>query len=186
VDGGVVALVAGEAVAGVEGVHLDHQAVAGGLGEDGGGGDGQALGVAADHGAAVELERLGQLEKRVAVDEDAIGAERQALHGAAHGEARGPVDVELGDLLHAGGGDGPGDSGGLDLGFKAFAGLGGQLLGVVQAIGDARGVEDARAGVDRPGPGTAAGLVHARDGRRAVGFVAVVGAGGGVSHIPAR
>jgi hypothetical protein len=60
-----IAFVAGEAVAGIDGIQLDQQAVAIDLGKHAGGGDGEAFGVAFDDG----LLRAGPVDAVEAVNQ---------------------------------------------------------------------------------------------------------------------
>jgi hypothetical protein len=86
----VAVLVVGEAVVGIGAADSRHQAVAGDLGDDRGRGDRHRQAVAADD----RLGRAGQAGRQhVAVDQDVVGAERQAGHGAAHAPQRGAEDV---------------------------------------------------------------------------------------------
>ncbi len=90
-EGGVmfgrgIAFVRGEAVLGEDGVPGAHAGVAVDLGDDGGGGDGVAAGVAFDEGALGDGEIDGD-----SVDEDEIGRGGEAEDGGAHGR-RGTPD----------------------------------------------------------------------------------------------
>ena len=165
VDRGIVALVAGEAVAGVFGIQRHHQPVPRRLGKDGGGGDRQGQAVALDN----RLDRARQFEPVVAIYQGRGRRDRQRLDRTAHCQAGGAQDVELIDLFHRGEADAPGQGTGLDLDLQGLAPGVGQGLGVVDTGGQVVGIEDHRPRRDRPGPGPATCLVHAADGA-AAGF----------------
>ena len=102
--GRAVAFVPLEAVLRVargQGVHLR---VAGGFGQDGGGGNGGDFGVAFDDGFGGGGQAVGDA---VAVDEDVLRRHGQGFDGAAHGQHGGVQDVEAGDFVHAGFGHAP-------------------------------------------------------------------------------
>jgi hypothetical protein len=62
VEAGAVAFVTGEAVAGVAEIHLPHEGIAGGLGQDGGAGHAEGEPVTFDEGSLVPFE-LGEKEE---------------------------------------------------------------------------------------------------------------------------
>ena len=113
---GGVALVRGEAIAGLRGVEPREEAVAVDLGDDGCGGDGERERVAVDEAGL----RAGMVEPH-GVDEGVVGGDGERTDGGEHGEARGLVDVDAVD----GGGvdlcDGDGESGGADEAVERFA-----------------------------------------------------------------
>uniref|UniRef100_A0A0N4Z2V9 LigA n=1 Tax=Parastrongyloides trichosuri TaxID=131310 RepID=A0A0N4Z2V9_PARTI len=158
-DGGVVALVAGEAVAGVGRIHLDHQPIPGRLGQDGRRRDGQGAAVALDHGR----HRAGQLEAVVAVHQGVHRRMGQGLDRPPHGQAGGVQDVQLVDLLDRGEADAPGQGAGLDLGLQRGAALFRQGLGIIDSLGQVVGVQDHRRRRHRPGPRSPARLVDPAD-----------------------
>jgi len=91
---GAVAFVACEAVVGVGFVQFPHEVVAGLLGDDAGGGDGEAAAVAFDHG----LVSTGEAFDRESVDEREFGEVGQGLQGFSHGEVGGVEDVDAVDF----------------------------------------------------------------------------------------
>ncbi len=93
--GAAVALVAGEAVAGVNAVEGDHDPVAHHLGDHRGGGDGEGTGVALDQGLLRHAER----HRHVAVDQQEIGGNVQPADRPLHAAQGGLQDVDPVDLL---------------------------------------------------------------------------------------
>ena len=78
-----------QTVAGVKRGEIGHGAVAGDLGDDGGGGDGGTASVAIDNGFLFTT-KTGFF---VAVNEAEVGLNGKALNRAAHGEQAGLKDV---------------------------------------------------------------------------------------------
>jgi len=148
-----------EAVLRVVQLVFDADAVARDLREDGRGGDGRHLGIAADDGLGVDTD----VRQAVAVHQHPVRRQPQALDGALHREHGGVQDVELVDLGDAGLGDAERQRMRADLVEQAFAPGRAQQLGVVEALDALQVVEDHRGGHDRAGQRPAAGLVDARD-----------------------
>jgi len=157
---GSVALMILQTVAGVKRGEIGHGAVAGNLGDDRGGGDGGATGVAVDDGDFLAAEP----SLLVAVDEAEMRLLFQAIDGAAHGEEAGAKDVVGVDFLDGSDADGP-----MDFGVAAeevadfLAILSDEHFRIVevamfQAVG-----EDGSGGVDRAGPASATDLIDAGD-----------------------
>ena len=100
--GHAVAFVDGEAVAGMTAVVEDKQAVPGGFGQDGGGGNGRHKSVAANDALLAQLSGKGPQARLgnnlVAVDARTFGGNRQPLHRAAHREEGGLQDVDAVDF----------------------------------------------------------------------------------------
>ena len=198
-----VALVRGEAVVRIAGVHLDEHPVAFDLRDDGGERDGEALAVAAFD----RLVRPGEGAQREAVDEHQEGArvgpaeeftfgagggeERghvahsQFGDAAGHRETRGPEDIVRRDLQHR-----ARRPGGLELPFRfhlrdRLAELGAflrrQLLRVIGAgqftqprrLAVETCVEQHRRGDHRAAERTTSRLVDARDARAVGALLAV-------------
>jgi hypothetical protein len=86
---------------------LLHGAVAGDLGDDRGGGDGRAAGVAIDDGELMAIEA----GLHVAVDEAEMGLQAQAFDGAAHGQEAGAENIVDLDFLSGRDADRPVDFG---------------------------------------------------------------------------
>ena len=167
-----ITFVAGEAILRILRVEFDHEAVAGDFGDDAGGGDGNAKGVAADERRVVD----GEAAHGESVDEGVVGFRGQGLDGAGHGEVGGAKDVEGIDFLDAGGADGPVDFGAGGQGsVEAFAFFGGELFGVIEADeGEVRRQDDG-GGDDGAGEGSASGFVdtgHQRKPASAQGTLA--------------
>ena len=179
-----VALVAGEAVLRELLVELAAERVAVDLGDDGGGGDGEAERVAVEEpgllAGIVDVER---------VDDEVVGGDGELLAGEAHGEARGLVDVDAVDGLGVDGDDGEGEGHLADLAVELLAVLAVELLGV----GEAHAREDADlfrkddgGGDDGAEERAAADLVDAGDGAEAVvaeGLLGGVGADELLEHL---
>jgi len=160
VEGGAVAFVACEFVAGVEAVHFDHDAVAGDLGEDACGGDAVAGLVAADDGGVGE----GEVGDGESVDEDVVWGLREGGGRKAHGLVGGAKDVDAVDFLRADSLDVPEDIGACgEFRVEGFALFFGELLGVAKdGVAEAGGQDDC-GGDDGAGEGPAACLVDACD-----------------------
>lgn len=174
VGGGAVALVGGKAVAGMAGVQFEHPAVARDLGEDAGGGDGQARRVALDDGVVGD----GETADGEAVDEGQVDPAGDGRDGAGHRQVRRAEDVQAVDLLDRGLGDAVGDEGApLRRGEACKEKLpprGRELFRIVKALQGAIGfafepgaVEEDRGGDHRARQGAAAGFVDAGDTRSA-------------------
>ena len=124
VPGNRIALVPCKAVAGMLGIQLLHQRVAGGLGEDRGRGNRQALGIASDDGLLGNLQAL----ETAPIDQHVLGLFREPLDRAVHGEPAGPVDVDTVDLLDRGETHRPGGGRLLDLAGETIPRSGIELL----------------------------------------------------------
>ena len=163
VRGRAVALVAIKAVGREFAVQGQHGAIARHLGQDGRGRDAAVAGIAADPG----LGGAGQSGRdRVAVDPGQPGHVRHRLHGAAHAEHGGLVDVDAVDLGGVDRHHVPGQGAVDDARVQLFAARVRELLGVVEAVdpGTDR-VEHHGRDDHRPGERSTAGLVDARDQR---------------------
>ena len=183
-----VALVAGEAVAGILAVQLDEEPVAVDFRQDACCRDGEAAGVALDDG----LLWAGPVDLIAAVDEEIVGGEGELLDGEAHGEERGLADVDAVDGCGVDGGDGEGYGFQADFGIELVALLFGELLGVGEAGEAAAFGQDDCGGYDGAEERAAANFVQAGDLEKA-GLASGVfqrdsadgGAGHGISIRPA-
>jgi len=170
VGAGAVAFVAGEAVLGIGLVQFGHDAVAGDFGEDAGGGDGEAAGVAFD----LILSGAGEAGDGQAVDEGEVGKGREGIERPGHGEVGGAEDIEAVDLLRFDDGDGGEEfRGGVEEIEELTAFGGGEFLGVVEVqqsgrrvVQQVRGEEDS-GGDDGSGEGAAAGFIDPGNTRNA-------------------
>src|SRR6266568_3901837 len=162
--GGRVALVAGEAIAGVLGVMGGHHRVPGGLRDDARRGDGEAERVAVDD----PLLRDGHLLQAAGIDEEVLRRHRKPLHGSAQRQEAGVVDVDRVDLLHAGEPHRPRHRGGLDLDRQPLAILPLHLLRVVDAARAEIARQDDGRRHHRSGERRHSGLVHAGDAGEAL------------------
>jgi hypothetical protein len=99
-----------QSVLGVKHGELLHGTVAGDLGDDGGGGDGRATGIAVDDGQFMAIEA----GLHVAVDEAKMRLEAETLDGPAHGEKAGAENIMDFDFLGGGDADGPMNLGMID------------------------------------------------------------------------
>ena len=107
----------------------DHLVVAVGLGQDGGGSDGEVLAVALDDGG------MGQVAvglEAVAIDDDGLGPHLELVEGTVHGQDGGVEDIDLVDLLRRDDAHGPCHRVALDILAQGIALAGGELLGVVE------------------------------------------------------
>jgi hypothetical protein len=157
---GSVALMILETEGGVKRGEFGHGAIARDLGDDGGGGDGRAAGVAIDDGDFP----AGDARLLVAIDEAEVGLQAQALHRAAHGkEARAKNIVRL-DFVGRRDSDGP-------MHLRMFAEevvqlrarLGDEHLRIVQVPMLQPIRQNRRRRIDRPRPAPATDFIHARD-----------------------
>ena len=163
-----VALVARPAIARMGGVIIVHQPVPLMLGDDRGGGDRQAQGVASD-----DRQRcVRPFRAAIAVDQDhrRRGAGRdQRVDGTMHGEHRGPQDVEPVYLLD--GCDADADRRHLpDRAAQILAPDRAELLRIVDALGHLAPIEHHRRRDHRPGQRPPPRLVNAGDGQRMRAF----------------
>ena len=151
-----ITFVAGKAILRVGGVEVHHESVAGDFGDDAGGGDAQAQGVAGDQGGVGYRESAhGE-----SINEGVLGFLREGGNGADHGEVGGAEDVEGVDFLDGGCGDGPVDfRAGAEDGVDGFALFGGEFFRVVQAIEVEVMGQDDGGGHDGAGEGTASGFI---------------------------
>ena len=169
-DGGTVlgSGVAGVVVPSVEGkllVEPHHAVVAVGLGEDGGGGDGEVGGVALDDAVvgndlSVALRVVVGIEA-VAVDDEVVGTHGELVDGTVHGGDAGTQDVHLVNLLVRDDAHGPTDGIALNLLAQLVALSGRQLLRVVQQGVLIVGSQNHGGGIHRSGQTATPGLVAA-------------------------
>ena len=153
-----VAHVALEAVARMGGAEPDHQPVARHLGDDRGGGDRQHQRIAA---ITASQSQPTAMRSRPSTN-TRRGFTGQRLDGARQRPQRGPQDVVAVDAR--GRAEGDRDLGaGADFQIELFAILEGELLGIVEPLRDAVGIEDHGGGHHRPGERAAPGLVAAGD-----------------------
>ena len=134
-----------------------HQPVARHLGDDRGRRDRQDQPVAADHGVAV----AGDIEPVAAVDEHMLRRFRQRLHRARQRPQRGAQDIVAIDPRRRAEGDRE-RRGGADFLEQFLAALGGQPLGIVDALRESAW---GRAPRRRPPPGPPAGRGRPRRSR---------------------
>jgi hypothetical protein len=154
-----VAFVQGEPIARIKEIEPRHFPVPGYLGQDGGGGDGGHLGIAAHDGR----DGTAQHGAAVAIHQGPIRRERQTLDRSLHGQQGGLQDVEGIDLRGAGAGHTPSQGKLLDFGLQEGAPGGGQAFGVIQARDGPSGIEDDGGGGYGTGQGPATRLVNAGD-----------------------
>ena len=165
--GGAVALVALEGVVREAAAKLPHQAVAGDLGADGGGSDGQTGGVGADDRRLTVGEAAGGIQRK-GVHNHVVGVEPEAPERAVHGQAPGGGDAGFIDFTRGGVRHADGGGAGVNQASQAFAGAGRQLLGVGNTgeqpgVGVGNGRQDDGRRGQRACPSTASGFVHPRD-----------------------
>ncbi len=164
VGGGAVAFVLGETVFGPLFVVFAHEAIAGDLGEDAGGGDAVALGVALDDGGLGHGERghKASVHQRVGRGRVELG------EGGVHRAVGGLEDIDVVDERRVDDADAE-----MDLRFrvnggeKFLADFLGELLGVVEtqegfreAFGDPLNRQHHRRRHNRTGERAAPGFVH--------------------------
>src|SRR5271168_1195471 len=160
---GGVALVLRQAVLRIDGVPFFHASVAMGLGEDGGGGDGNAASVAMNERFLLDEDvELHGVKKQI------VGYDGKLAQRGRHGLAAGLVDVPGVDALGVDFGDGPGDGVLANAWGEFGAAVGREFFGVVQADDAALGIEDYRGGDNWSEEGAAAGFVEAGDAHPAL------------------
>ena len=150
-----IALVAAEVVTRVELAELVHEGIAFDLGNDGGGGDGDAEGVAIDDGSDIREREI----KGVA--DDCIGPDGELFEGAEHAESSRGEDADAIDFLDGGPTDGE-RHGVTDLRGEFIAGFFGKDLGVADLglpAESAASRQHHHPGRDRPGDRPAADLI---------------------------
>ena len=153
-----VALVLGKAVMGELRIEANHDAIAGDLGDDAGGGDALGLAVAFDDGGM----RHGKRADGAAIDEGVLGNHRESKNGAPHSLVRGAVDVNAIDLVVLDDGDGPVDIRADGDGQKNFLAVpGSQFFGIVDECVAKAERQDDGGSHHRPGKGAAAGFIDA-------------------------
>lgn len=164
--GDTIALVAGKAILRKAGVEFEHDAVAGDLGDDAGGGDAEAEGVTADNGGVGH----GQTGDGQTVHQGVAGRPAERVQGTGHRQVCGAEDVEAVDFVRPGGGDRPADIRvGGEGGVQAFAAARCEFLGVVESgQGDVVGKDDG-GGDDGSGEGPASGFINAGDKKNPAG-----------------
>jgi len=166
VGGGAVAFVLGEIVFGPLFVMLAHEAVAGDLGEDAGGGDGETFAVALDDGGL----RRGERGHGAAVHQRVRGRRGKLSEDGVHRAMGGLEDVDVVDD--------PGvDDADAEMNFRLrmnggeefLADFLGELLGVIEAskgfgeaIGNPLRRQHRRRRHNRPGKRAAPGFINAR------------------------
>jgi hypothetical protein len=134
-----IALVSGKPVLRVDSVPFFHARVAMGFGEDGGGGDRNAAGVALDERFLFDenIELHG-------VDEQIIRLDRELLQGGGHGLAAGLINVPGVDALGIYFSDSPGKRMLVNAHRKFRAALGRKFFRIVEADNAALGIENDR------------------------------------------
>ncbi len=160
--GGAVAAVALEAVPRVRRGQPLHHGVALHLGEDARRGDALAAPVSRGEGRLPHGERVDAMR----VGEDVVRRRRQAVYGAAHGDARGDGDVvtiDLGDAAHP---EGVADGAGADLFRQLSAPPAAEAFGVVDPGEEQPRRQDNGGGDHRAGEGADAHFVHAGDAEK--------------------
>ena len=163
---GAVALVLVEAVARQVGVQRGHHAVAGDLGEHGGGSDAGRRAVATDDRDG----RRGEPRHAEAVGEHVTRMHGQAGDGPAHALDVGHVQADCVDLRRWDHHHPPGHGTASDPVVPVVPRGRGEQLGVVEAVEASRVARSQHAGRDhqRTGTGTTAGLVDPGDGAEPV------------------
>src|SRR3984957_503650 len=156
--GSGVTLVASEAVLRVDRVPLFHARVAMSLGEDRGGGDGNAACVALDEGLL--LDQNIQLH---GVDEQIIWLDRELFESGGHGLAAGLIDIPGVDALGIDFRDGPGEGVLPDAGSKLCAALGSKFFRIVETDNAALGIKNHCGGDHGTEERAAAGFVETSD-----------------------
>ena len=104
------------------------------------------------------------------VDQQVIRSGVQALHGAAHGQARGLIDIDVIDFESIGRGHGPGYGAFPDADGQNFAAFGRELLAIAQAADGAIRRKDDGGGEDRPEQGATSDFVDAGDSLETLGL----------------
>lgn len=92
---GRITLMTGKAITRIETIEFNHELVPRHLGDDGGGGNGEAEGIPLDYCQLRDLQRNGERT----VNEEIIGSNRQSRHCSPHGFQRSPKDVHPVDLI---------------------------------------------------------------------------------------
>ena len=145
---GGVTLVLGPAVLGVLLGQAVHVVVAVGLGENARRRYRQILAVALDDGR-IWNEAVGL--EAVAVNDDGLGAERQLVEGAVHGQYAGVEDVDLVDFLGRHHAHGPRQGVALNLAAQLVTATGRELLRVVEGVVNVVFGQDYRRGIHAAG-----------------------------------
>src|SRR5581483_8504784 len=154
-----ISLVITKAIARILGVEGSHQAVAVHLGDDAGGADGDALGVALDD----RLLRHGEPVEPARVDEQVLRLRVESENGALQRHQAGAIDVEAVDLLHLRPADAHRDRLRADLRLQGIALFRSELFGIIDSLDSRSGVKDDRRGDHRPGERRHAHFVAAAD-----------------------
>lgn len=155
--GGGIALVPIEAVLRILLMQAQHEFIARGLGQDGGGGDGGNPAVALDDGLAGNAG----LRTIQAIHQHLLRLGMQCLHGAFHREQGRLQDVEAVDLFHFGIGDRPGQGAFANEGRKSVAPFFGEFFGIGKAFDGTHFVENDGGRTHRPGQRAAPCFVYA-------------------------
>ncbi|MCY1542267.1 hypothetical protein D9M68_780080 [compost metagenome] len=137
---GGIALMPGNAIAGILCIQQLHLAIPADLGQNRCGGDRRHLTIALDHSRARHL----QARATIAVDQRQPGGDTQAFHGALHRQHGGMEDIQAIDLLHLGPGDAPGQRFLADLVEEFLATRLSELLRIVQAENRSQRIENHR------------------------------------------
>jgi len=154
-----VSLVTGKPVTRVAFVEVQHLAVAGHLGENRGGGNGPHRPVPADY----RLNRAGQGGTTITVNQGRHRCERQGGDGALHGEQGRLQNIESINLFDFCPTQRPSRGVGADLDIENLASPRAENLGISQPVDWERRVEDHGGGHNRPGQGSAPGLIDPGD-----------------------
>ena len=166
-QGGAVSLVTAELVAGVDTVHVLHQAVPGDLRKDGSGGDAETFLVAPDQGSV----GTGEIRDGQAINERVGGCRGECEKSAPHGFMGGTEDVDPVDLLRFGSCNRPPDirPGGEFL-VESVPLAGCELFGIAENGMRELWRQDDSRGKHRACQGAAPGFVDPRNGMNALGM----------------
>jgi hypothetical protein len=160
-----------QTVGGVKRGEFRHGAITRDLGDDGRGGDGGAAGIAVDDGDF----GAGEARLLVAIDEAEVRLQREARHGAAHGEQARAENIVGLDFLHRGDADGPAHVRvGAEEGAQLDPAFGLELFGIVEVFMRQAIRQNRCRRKDRPRPATAPDFIHAGDDGHALGSQAAL------------
>ncbi len=135
---------------------IHHDAIAGDLGHDRRRRDRQRTGISLDHG-----KRGYSIAGRdhIAVDQQVVRSARQPVDRAQHGQVTGAQDVDFVDLFDAGMSHRHVGAG-HDRVKNSGAPFGGQLLGIIQPLGDVARIQHHGGGRHGPGQRAAPHFIH--------------------------